>query len=272
MIPYFLASHAVPKSMMTSVPMMTVSAICAFLTLGSRKAITPFETASTPVIAAQPLEKDFSASQTLRPIMVAGSGCGISARAIGWPRAARTRKEPTATVVSTVPTKRKVGAMKAAPVSLTPRMFTRARNASTIRHSSQHVRLQPRLVGDDGSDPGGDADRGGQDVVDHQRRGGHQAGAGTQVFAGDGVGAAAGGIGRDRLAVAEKDDAQQDQNDRDDGDQMGDACNPKRDQQGQRSFRSVCGGGQGIKAENGNSGSYADVFGALFTCGQGSAK
>src|ERR1039458_7752428 len=30
MIPYFLASHAVPKSMMTSVPMITVSANTAF--------------------------------------------------------------------------------------------------------------------------------------------------------------------------------------------------------------------------------------------------
>ena len=66
MIPYCLASQAVPKSMMTSVPMMTVSAICAFFTLGSRKAITPLETASTPVIAAQPLENDLSASHTLR--------------------------------------------------------------------------------------------------------------------------------------------------------------------------------------------------------------
>ena len=136
MIPYFLASHAVPKSMMTSVPMITVRAICAFLTLGSRKAITPFETASTPVIAAQPLEKDLSASQTPRPITVAGRGWGIAARATGWPPAAITRKKPNATVVSTVPTKRKVGPMNAAPVSLTPRMLTMARNASTSRHNS----------------------------------------------------------------------------------------------------------------------------------------
>ena len=89
---------------------------------------------------------------------------------------------------------------------------------------------------------------------------------------GDGVGAAAGGIGGDGLAIAEKDDAQQDQDDDDDRDQVVHAGDPQRDQQGERGLRSVCGGGQGIKAENGNSGGYANVLGALFTCGQGSAK
>ena len=46
----------------------------------------------------------------------------------------------------------------------------------------QHVRLQPLLVADHGPDAGRDADRGGQDVVDHQRRGGQQAGPGAQVL------------------------------------------------------------------------------------------
>jgi hypothetical protein len=59
------------------------------------------------------------------------------------------------------------------------------------------------------------------------------------------------GIGRDRLAVAEEDDAQQDQDHRDDGNEMGDAGDPERDQQGQRRLRPVRGGGQGIEAENG---------------------
>ena len=44
-------------------------------------------------------------------------------------RHARLWKTPTPTVASNVPTKRNVGTMNAAPVSLTPRMLTMARNA-----------------------------------------------------------------------------------------------------------------------------------------------
>ena len=53
---------------------------------------------------------------------------------------------------------------------------------------------------------------------------------------------------------------------------MGDAGDPQWNQQGKRGLRPVRGGGQGIEAKNGDSGSDADVFGALFTRGQGTAK
>ena len=66
MMPYFVASQAVPESRMIRVPMMMVRVRCAFLARGSRKAMTPLETASTPVMAAQPLEKAFIRSQMLR--------------------------------------------------------------------------------------------------------------------------------------------------------------------------------------------------------------
>ena len=45
--------------------MMAVRARCADFTTGSRKALTPLLTASTPVMAVQPLEKALSKSQTL---------------------------------------------------------------------------------------------------------------------------------------------------------------------------------------------------------------
>ena len=59
------------------------------------------------------------------------------------------------------------------------------------------------------SDAGRDADRHRQRVVDQQRRGGDQAGGRADVLLGDDVGAAAVGIGVDRLAVGERDDRQQ---------------------------------------------------------------
>src|SRR5580704_2386319 len=54
-----------PASSSISIPTITVSAFCALGAVGSRKALTPFETASTPVIAAHPLEKTFSSSQNV---------------------------------------------------------------------------------------------------------------------------------------------------------------------------------------------------------------
>ncbi len=50
---------------------MTVSVFCAFLVVGSRKARTPLLTASTPVIAVQPLANAFSSSHA-PAIAVAG--------------------------------------------------------------------------------------------------------------------------------------------------------------------------------------------------------
>ncbi len=47
--------------------MITVSVRCAVFTTGSRKAWTPLLTASTPVIAVQPLENALINSQTLIP-------------------------------------------------------------------------------------------------------------------------------------------------------------------------------------------------------------
>ena len=61
--------------------------------------------------------------------------------------------------------------------------------------------------GDECADAGGDAHADIEEVVEHQRRGGQQAAAAAQVFAGHGVRAAAVGVGGDGLAVAEEDDA-----------------------------------------------------------------
>jgi hypothetical protein len=64
-----------PASKMASRTMMMVSVILAFFRVGSRNAITPLLTASTPVMAVQPEEKTLSSSHQLTKVTVAvGTG------------------------------------------------------------------------------------------------------------------------------------------------------------------------------------------------------
>jgi hypothetical protein len=58
---------------------------CAFFARGSLKAITPFETASTPVIAAQPLAKVFSNNHMPRYFTVVTAGGGTGTIGTGCP-------------------------------------------------------------------------------------------------------------------------------------------------------------------------------------------
>ena len=73
--------------------MMTVSVRLAFLERGSRKAVVPLETASTPVMAAQPLENAFISSQmsisgrSASPALMGGGG---TVTAMGCPPAVTT--------------------------------------------------------------------------------------------------------------------------------------------------------------------------------------
>src|SRR5947207_10574491 len=72
---------AMPKRRVASRTMTIVSVILAFLRVGSRNAITPLLTASTPVMAVQPEAKTFRISQKLNAA-VAGVTGGMGA--IGW--------------------------------------------------------------------------------------------------------------------------------------------------------------------------------------------
>ena len=116
---------------------MMVSARCAFLARGSRKAITPLETASTPVMAAQPPENAFINIHRPRNRTVCGNGGGMGSTGWGWPPAAIVLYTPTAISVSKVPMKRNVGTTKAVPVSFTPRRFTMARMARISRQRAR---------------------------------------------------------------------------------------------------------------------------------------
>src|ERR1035438_5846181 len=76
------------------IAMMIVRVRFAFFWVGSRKAFTPFETASTPVIAVHPLANTFARSQRVRSDALAGRRGGATI-GTGWPpeAMARTRSE-----------------------------------------------------------------------------------------------------------------------------------------------------------------------------------
>ena len=98
---------------------MMVSVRCAFFTAGSRKAFTPLLTASTPVIAVQPLENTFKSSQKPTACVIAGGG-GKAASGIGCPPLSSARAKPPPMVIKRVPTNKYVGTMKTTPASRTP--------------------------------------------------------------------------------------------------------------------------------------------------------
>src|SRR5437016_5437597 len=100
---------------------------------GGRKAGTPFETASTPVIAVQPLEN------ALRSVNVVSAPVAVSAvsaaGSTGWSAPVAYRHAPTAIIARILTMKKYVGAAKSRADSLTPRRFPTMRittNASDI--------------------------------------------------------------------------------------------------------------------------------------------
>ena len=152
--------------------------------------MTPLRTASTPVIAVQPLAKTFSQQPEAEHRTADGK---LRRRDDGQRMAcaATARYGAHGDHDSSVPTKRYVGIRKATPVSLTPRILTSVRISRMSEAERQRVRLQLREGRHQGADAGRDADRRVEDVVDHQRRGGEQSGVVAQVLAGHRVAAAA---------------------------------------------------------------------------------
>src|SRR5579875_3767267 len=96
--PYALATYERPASRTIRIAMITVSAWFACLERGSLNAVTPFETASTPVMAAHPLANAFSRSQIVRYFIVARMGGGGADTGTGCPPAATACRMPTITV------------------------------------------------------------------------------------------------------------------------------------------------------------------------------
>ena len=92
------------------------------------------------------------------------------------------------------------------------------------------VRLQPGHGRNERAHARGDPDRGGEDVVNHERRGGEQACAIAEILTCDGERATPVRIGFDRLGVGEVEDDEQDEDGGGDGEDEVNACQAERDE------------------------------------------
>src|SRR5438874_264662 len=86
-IRYARHSTAMPASIDIRIPTIRMSVRDADLVRGSLNAITPLLTASTPIMAVQPLEKALNKSHALTAVCAGPGECGGTA-GIGWPPAA----------------------------------------------------------------------------------------------------------------------------------------------------------------------------------------
>ncbi len=94
----------------------------------------------------------------------------------------------------------------------------------------ERVRLERRHGRDERTHACGDPDGGGEDVVDHESRGGEQTRAIAEVLTGDGEGAAPVRISLDGLGVGEVEDDEQDEDGGGDGEDEVNACQAERDE------------------------------------------
>src|SRR5437764_15380324 len=99
---------------------MAVSVLRALVTVGSLNAVTPLLTASTPVIAVQPLANARISSQKLAAIADGGFKAGAST-GVGRPPESSVLPTPMTITARSVTINRYVGTMNATPDSLTPR-------------------------------------------------------------------------------------------------------------------------------------------------------
>jgi hypothetical protein len=94
-----------PASSMIRITQLAPSVRCARFTTGSRKALTPLLTASTPVIATQPAAKARRSNQMLTAPVVSGKPGGETT---GWgcPLVARVSYVPIASIRTKLAAKR----------------------------------------------------------------------------------------------------------------------------------------------------------------------
>ncbi len=138
-------------------------------------------------------------------------------------------------------------------------------NPETYRQS---VGLQRRNGRHQRADAGRDSNGGGEHVIDHQRGGGQQARAFADVLARHGVGSATARVRIDGLAIREIDDGEQENDGAADGHDVGDAQRAERDQDGERRFRTVCGGTQRVESEDRDARGGADALAGFFPIGE----
>ena len=123
-----------------------------------------------------------------------------------------------------------------------------------------HVGQQGRNGRDQSADSRGNSHGGRENVIGKQRGRGQQAGRRAKVKPRHRVGATAGGIGRDGLAIREVNDHQQRDDGSADGNDITNAQQTQRDQQAEGRFRPVSGGAKAIQTKDGNALRGSDLF------------
>jgi hypothetical protein len=102
------------------------------------------------------------------------------------------------------------------------------------------VLLQSAWIdGDERAHASRDADSRGEDVVNHERRGGEKSRIGAEILRRDGIGATPAWVGVDGLTIREEDDDEQDDDGERDGHDVVHAEDAERDEESERRFWSV---------------------------------
>ena len=114
------------------------------------------------------------------------------------------------------------------------------------------VRLKTRDGRDKGAYSGGNSHGHDENVVNHQRSCGEQAGKRAQIFRGHGVGTASARIRRDGLTIGEVHDGQQHDDAEADGNDIGNSRGAERDQKRESRLGPVRGRTERVQAEDGN--------------------
>ena len=131
--PYACASTVMPTNMQIAITAIATSVADAFFASGGRKAGTPFDTASTPVIAVQPFAKAVSSRKIVSFEWPAfGRQDGLHRH----DAAGRVFVEPASSSAAMLKTKKYVGTAKMLPDSRMPRRLPSIRIASAARHIS----------------------------------------------------------------------------------------------------------------------------------------
>ena len=251
--------------------MMAVSVLRALGTAGSWNAMTPLLTASTPVMAVQPLAKARIKIQRLPAICGSGNSAGGHNR-----RRVATGRECLEHAVGQHGKQaddEQVGRNHKRNSRLAHAAEVDNREQCQDRQTeNQGVGLEPGECRHQGSHTGRDAHGDDQHVVEHERGGGEQAGGRAQVLLGHGVRAAAVGIRRDRLPVGEIDDHQDDDDQRADRPNVPQAGRSQRNEQREGSLRTVGGRAQRVESEHRNAREHPDPLLTLFVSRQRPAE
>ena len=251
--------------------MMAARVRRADFTAGSRNAITPLLTASTPVSAVQPLENALSIShqptrrgdRRERRRRHHRRGRAAGGQRLEEPDGDHRQQRSDEQVRGRH--EHQPGFAQAAEVD----QRDRGQDAQAQR---QGMRQQRGHGGNQRAHAGGNADGDVEDVVDHQGGAGQQARKVPQVLARHGERSAAAGVRFDGLAVREVDDGQQPDDPQAERHDVMAAQFAQRPQNGERGLRPVSRRTQSVEAEDGDPAATAIRCAPLLAGGKRAAE